>query len=81
MNKNKLFILIITTFAFLSCNNNNVPLIEDESYDETTTFEGSTRSDTTSNNNSDDKGKASGEIIDWEDGGTEDIIANEGVNE
>lgn len=72
-----MIILIITTLAFLSCTSNDVPLIKDGSYDQANSFECSTRSDTASNDNSDDKEKASGEIIDWEVGGAEDIIANE----
>ena len=55
--------------------------MEDPFNEETTTFEGSTRSDTTQNDNSDTKGgNFTGEVIDWEDGGTVDLIAEEVIN-
>lgn len=58
-----------------------MPIMEDPFNEETTTFEGSTRSDTTQNDNSDTKGgNFTGEVIDWEDGGTVDLIAEEVIN-
>ena len=71
MNKLKLFILATSIVAFLSCSSNHTPVLDDDA-----TFDGNTRSDNTQNDTTKNNGTGT-DISDWENGGVEDITANE----
>ena len=67
----KIFILTALLVSLFSCSTNYTPSLDDGP-----AFDGSTRADTTKTDTTKTDG-IGGSISDWDDGGKEDITANE----